>query len=96
MRKLLLTLLALCCPMATWAQNELLTAMLHHEGETTLFIGPESFIEAEEASADGDVITLSSGDFKLLPVIKNRLLYMEPALKKTRPPAGKKPPLPEI
>lgn len=73
MRKLLLTLLALCCTMATWAQNELLTAMLHHEGETTLFIGPESFIEAEEASVDGDVITLSSGDFKLLPVIKKSI-----------------------
>lgn len=73
MKKFLLTILALGCTMAAWAQNELPAALLHHEGNTTLYKGPNAFVEAHDAAVDGDVITLSAGTFTLVPVLKKSI-----------------------
>ena len=68
MKTILLSIIALCSTVAAWAQNELATAVLHHESQTTLFTGSNALVMAYEAAVDGDVITLSSGSF-VAPVI---------------------------
>ena len=68
MKTILLSIIALCSTVAAWAQNELATAVLHHESQTTLFTGSHALVMAYEAAVDGDVITLSSGSF-VAPVI---------------------------
>lgn len=42
------------------------TAVLAHEGELSMFYGSDSFIDAYNASVDGDVITLSEGTFNCI------------------------------
>lgn len=64
MKTILLSIIALCSTVAAWAQNELATAVLHHESQTTLFTGSNALVMAYEAAVDGDVITLSSGSFE--------------------------------
>ena len=50
-----------------WAQ----TAVLAHEGELSIFYGPSSFAAAYNVAIDGDVITLSEGNFSPCTVSKS-------------------------
>ena len=45
----------------TFAQNQV--AILQHNDTLSAFYGPEALSAAHEASSDGDIITLSSGNF---------------------------------
>ena len=47
------------------------TAVLQHEGEVGMFYGPNSFVNAYNASVDGDVITLSEGNFNPCAISKS-------------------------
>ena len=70
-----LTLLALFTFMGkTYAQNHLV-ATLDHEGTVSVFTGKDAFINAHEAAIDGDVITLSSGEFNATEITKAISLY---------------------
>ena len=75
MRKILLTILALCGTMMAWAQNDVLSAVLHHDSETKLFTGKNAFVEANAAAVDGDVITLSPGAFIEADITKSISVY---------------------
>ena len=75
MKTILLSIIALCSTVAAWAQNELATAMLHHESQTTLFTGSNALVMAYEAAVDGDVITLSSGSFEAPVITKAVSIY---------------------
>ena len=75
MRKILLTILALCGTMMAWAQNDVLSAVLHHDSDTKLFTGKNAFVEANAAAVDGDVITLSADTFNIADITKSISLY---------------------
>lgn len=49
------------------------TAVLDHEGELTMFYGPDSFIAAYNAAVDEDVITLSEGNFHVCDLINKQI-----------------------
>ena len=66
MKKLLLFLVALAAiATSAHAQNELQCATLQHGEDMTVFIGTGGFASAYEAAVDGDVITLSAGEFSM-------------------------------
>ena len=66
MKKLLLLFVALVAGvMSAYAQNELQCATLQHGEDMTVYIGIGGFASAYEAAVDGDVITLSAGEFSL-------------------------------
>lgn len=68
MKKLLLLFVALVAgAMSAYAQNELQCATLQHGEDMTVYIGTDGFARAYEAAVDGDVITLSAGEF-VMPV----------------------------
>ncbi|MBR3100256.1 MAG: hypothetical protein IKH19_00700 [Muribaculaceae bacterium] len=74
MKKILLSLLAFASFAAVQAQveNEMRTATLLHEGQTTVFSGVDALILAHNAAADTlDVITLSSGGFNPIDITKS-------------------------
>ena len=73
--KLFLTMLVLGCCTAVHAQNEVFTATLTHGDQVSVFIGTNAFVQAHEAAADGDVITLSSGTFAPTPITKSVTVY---------------------
>lgn len=60
-------------------QNAMLTAILQHEADgevqTTLYVGMDAFINAHNAAVDGDVITLSAGQFYLTSISKSVSVY---------------------
>lgn len=75
-KRLFISVIALCCTMVAWAQeNDMLTVILQHEGNATLFVGMNAFINAHEAAVDGDVITLSAGKFNLTSITKKVSVY---------------------
>ena len=66
MKKILLSIVALCCTIAAGAQNssQQLTAILQpSEGDPTVFYGIDALKNAYNAAEDGSVITLTSGLF---------------------------------
>ena len=66
MKKLLLLFVALVAGvMSAYAQNELQCATLQHGENMTVYIGTGGFASAYEAAVDGDVITLSAGEFSM-------------------------------
>ncbi len=69
MRKpiILFLLLALC---GINASSQSLTATLQHDNGIKVFYGYQSFIEAYEDAQDGDVITLSKGNFNTVGCIE--------------------------
>lgn len=75
MKKILFTIIALCSTLSVGAQNELQTAVLHHDGDTQVFIGRNAFANANAAAVDGDVITLSAGTFNIADITKSISLY---------------------
>jgi len=62
MKKYLFTVVALCVATVGMAQSSML-ATLSHEGEISTYYGARALVEAYNAAANGDVITLSSGSF---------------------------------
>ena len=75
MKKILLSIIALCSTMWAGAQNEILTAVLHHGSDTKSFTGVNAFIQANAAADDGDVITLSPGSFNVSDIKKSITVY---------------------
>lgn len=59
---LLLLIIAAVCLQSKAQSTQIAT--LCHEGEITIFTGGKAFIEAYDAATDGDVITLSAGQFE--------------------------------
>lgn len=79
-KRFLLSVMALCFTMVAGAQqNAMLTAILQHEADgevqTTLYVGMDAFINAHNAAVDGDVITLSAGQFYLTSISKSVSVY---------------------
>ena len=77
-KRFFISVIALCCTMAIWAEeNDLPMAILQHGNgsQVTLFKGINALIEAEAASVDGDVITLSAGEFYSTNIQKSISLY---------------------
>ena len=69
MKKLLLTFVALVCATVSYAQGSLL-ATLSHDGQIRAYYGASALKAALEAATDGDVITLSSGQFNAVNITK--------------------------
>ncbi len=66
MKKLLLLFVALVAGvMSAYAQNELQCATLQHGEDMTVYVGTDGFARAYEAAVNGDVITLSAGEFSM-------------------------------
>jgi len=61
--KLLFTALMLFCGITAQAQSDVLTATLTHNGIHTTYTGRDCLTDALAASADGDVVALSAGNF---------------------------------
>lgn len=69
MKKLFLSLVAvIMAATATYAQSQVAT--LTHEGNVRAFYGYSAFQEAHDAAEHGDIITLSSGNFKATDITK--------------------------
>lgn len=67
-KRFIFSVIALCCTMVAWAQNnQSVTAILQHvvDGTETVkvYVGKEAFKKAYNDAVNGDVITLSSGSF---------------------------------
>ena len=75
MKKILLSIIALCCTLAAGAQNEIMTVVLQHGNDVSTFTGANAFINANAEAVDGDVITLSSGAFNVSPITKSITVY---------------------
>ena len=75
MKKILISIVALCCSMAAGAQNEIMTAVLQHGDDVSVFKGANAFVSANAAAADGDVITLSAGAFNVSDITKSISVY---------------------
>ena len=64
MKKILLSIVALCCTVAAGAQStDQISAILQKGEQTTIYYGQDALKNAVNASEDGSVITLSSGIF---------------------------------
>ncbi|MBP3219217.1 MAG: hypothetical protein J6M37_01940 [Prevotella sp.] len=75
MKKILLSIVALCCTVVAGAQNEIMTAVLQHGNDVSTFTGANAFINANAQAVDGDVITLSSGAFNVSDITKSISVY---------------------
>lgn len=69
MKKLFLSMVALVVATMSFAQGSLL-ATLSHEGEISVYYGTSALKVAYNAAANGDVITLSSGQFNAVNISK--------------------------
>lgn len=64
MKKILLSIVALCCTVAAGAQStDQISAILQKGEQTTIYYGQDALKNAVNASEDGSVITMSSGIF---------------------------------
>ena len=71
MKKYLFSLVAFMLMSVTSALAQTsLVATLSHDGKLSTYYGPDALSEAYEDAVDGDVITLSSGNFKTITVSK--------------------------
>lgn len=75
MKKILLSIVALCCTVVAGAQNEIMTVVLQHGSDVSVFTGTNAFVNANAAAADGDVITLSAGAFNVSDITKSITVY---------------------
>ena len=75
MKKILLSIIALCWTIVAAAQNEIMTVVLQHGSEVSVFTGANAFVNANAEAVDGDVITLSSGAFNVSPITKSITVY---------------------
>ena len=66
MKKILLSIVALCCTVVAGAQNnssEIQSAILQNGETTSIFYGANALKDAYTAAEDGSIITLTSGTF---------------------------------
>ena len=77
MKKILLSIVALCCTVVAGAQStDQISAILQNGEETTVYYGQDALKSALSVAVDGSVITLSSGIFNNPGVInKNITIY---------------------
>ena len=75
MKKILLSIVALCCTMVAGAQNEIMTVVLQHGNDVSVFTGVNAFIKANAEAVDNDVIILSSGTFNVSDITKSISVY---------------------
>ena len=77
MKKILLSIVALCCTVVAGAQStDQISAILQNGEETTVYYGQDALKSAYTAAQDGCVITLSSGIFNNPGAIsKNITIY---------------------
>ena len=69
MKKLFLLIVATSLATMSFAQSSLL-ATLNHEGKISTFYGTQAWKNAHKAAVNGDVITLSSGNFVSVDITK--------------------------
>lgn len=70
MKKLFLSMVALVVTTMSYAQSTLV-ATLSHNGNIRAFYGASALQDAHEAAVDGDIITLSSGNFHAVDINKS-------------------------
>ena len=77
MKKFLLSLMVLCCALAGMAQatTDVPKAVLQHGDQVSVFQGAGAFQQAMDAAVNGDVITLSDGQFVPAPINKSVSIY---------------------
>lgn len=70
MKKMILSMaIVLCCSMGTFAQSSLV-ATLQHGSNIQAFYGIDALSAAHTAAVDGDIITLSTGEFNSCNITK--------------------------
>ena len=74
MKKLGLLIALMCVSMFGFAQNEMI-AVLQHNDTISTYYGTGAFVEAYNAAANGDVITLSAAKFNLCDIRKAITIY---------------------
>ncbi len=75
MKKILLSIVALCCTIAAGAQStDQISAILQKDDVTTIYYGQDALKSAVNAAEDGSVITLSSGIFNSPGAIKKSII----------------------
>lgn len=71
-KRFFISVIAFVFTMVAWAQNnDVATAILQSGENTTVFTGINALVQAVEAAADGDVITLSAGQFYETDITKS-------------------------
>ena len=77
MKKILLSMMVLCCALAGKAQTttDVPKGVLQHGDQVSVFQGTNAFVQAMAAAVDGDVITLSNGNFVPAPINKSVSIY---------------------
>ena len=77
MKKILLSMMALCCALAGMAQTttDVPKVVLQHGDQVSVFQGANAFVLAMTAAEDGDVINLSDGNFAPAPINKSVSIY---------------------
>ena len=75
MKKILLSIIALCWTIVAAAQNEIMTVVLQHGSEVSVFTGANAFVNANAEAVDNDVIILSSGTFNVSDITKSISIY---------------------
>ena len=74
MKKILLSIIALCCTIAAGAQStDQISAILQKGDVTSIYYGQDALKSAVNAAEDGSVITLSSGIFNSPGTIKKSI-----------------------
>ena len=76
-KRVIISLMVLCCAMAVKAQNDVAIATLQHGDNVSVFKGPSALASAIAAASDegGDVITLSEGSFTVATITKPVSIY---------------------
>ena len=76
-KRVIISLMVLCCAMAVKAQNDVAIATLQHGDNVSVFKGSSALASALAAASDqgGDVITLSEGTFTAATITKPVSIY---------------------
>ena len=74
-KRVIISLMVLCCAMAVKAQNDVAIATLQHGDAVSVFKGNGALAEALTSAVNGDVITLSQGTFNAAPITKSVSIY---------------------
>ena len=75
MKKILLSLMVLCCAIVAKSQNDQLTATLQHGDDVSVFTGKGAYAAALDSAANGDIITLSAGTFSAAAITKSVSIF---------------------
>lgn len=75
MKRIVLTMIALCCLVVAKAQTDVPIAVLQSGNNVSVFKGAGGLAAAHAAATDGDVITLSEGSFNACDITKSIAIY---------------------